>query len=147
MHKIFGNKLDVKYYTRPGAYIIPEKNGKIAIVKTPKGFFLLGGGYEKNETDEECIKRECFEEIGYSVSVGEYICSAETYVYHPKVKYFHPMQKYYTGKLITKDTQPIEKDHILTWVTYDEIKGKMFSEMQNWALDTYFEKYSNVFNK
>ena len=147
MHRIFGNKLDIEYYTRPGAYIIPEENGKIAVVNTPKGYFLLGGGYENKETDEECIKRECFEEIGYSVLVGEKMCSAEAYVFHPKVKYFHPVQTYYTGRLISKDMQPIEKDHILTWVTYGEIKGKMFSEMQNWAIDIYFEKYNNILNK
>ena len=61
MHKIFGNKLQGKYYTRAGAYLIPISNGKIAVVKTPKGYFFIGGGYENDETDTECITRECLE--------------------------------------------------------------------------------------
>ncbi len=139
MHKIFGKKLNVEYYTRAGAYIIPEKEGKIAVVKTPKGYFILGGGYEKDETDEQCIKRECLEEIGYTVEIGEKLCSAEAYVTHPKVKYFHPIQTYYTGKLVEKNIEPIEKDHKLEWLTYEEIDGKMYSKMQNWAIDMFFK--------
>ena len=47
--KTFGTKLDVTYYDRPGAYIIPIEDGKIGIVKLPKGLFLLGGKIEKGE--------------------------------------------------------------------------------------------------
>ncbi len=31
--------------------------------------------------------------------------------------------------------EPTEKDHHLYWIDYNILKGKMFVEMQNWALE------------
>ena len=141
--RIFGKKVEnVEYYDRPGAYVIPIKDGKVAVVKLPKGLFLLGGKIEQGETDIQCIKRECMEEIGYSVYVEKKLCSAESYALHSAVGYFHPVHFYYMGQLLKKTGVPIEKDHELCWFTYEEIKGKMFSDMQNWALDQAFCDYS-----
>ena len=140
MHKIFGEKFDGAYYTRAGAYIVPIKDGKVAVVKTPKGYFFIGGGYEGDETDAECIVRECMEETGYLAEISELICSAETYTFHNKVGLFHPVQVYYSGQLIKKIAEPREKDHNLEWCSLEQIKGKMFSGMQNWALEYFFEK-------
>lgn len=135
MHKIFGEKHDIAYYDRRGAYIIPFQNDRFGVVQTPKGYFFIGGGIEKCETDCECIQRECLEETGYTALVGNFLCSAEAYVEHPIVKFFHPIQAYYTGELIQQVQAPIETDHKLVWMTYEQLKGNMFSEMQNWALD------------
>ena len=40
------------------------------------------------------------------------------------------------GDLLDKVQEPKEKDHFLIWADYGEIKGKMYSDMQNWALET-----------
>ena len=140
MHKVFGIKENAVYLDREGAYLIPVHNNEIAVIKTAKGFFLLGGGLDKNESHEECIKRECIEETGYTAVIKEKICSAETYTTHPELGYFHPVQSYYVGELKEKVSEPIETDHILMWLRYEEIKGKMFAEMQNWALEQCVEK-------
>ena len=55
MHEVFGSKENVNYIDRIGAYLIPSKEGKIGVVKTPKGYFLLGGGLDSGENHEECI--------------------------------------------------------------------------------------------
>ena len=145
MHKIFGEKLNTNYRDRAGAYLICIKEGKIAVVKTPKGYFLLGGGFEADESAEVCITRECIEEIGYTVKVGEKLCSAEHYTYHKRIGYFHPIQHYYMGELIRmEESFTVEKDHTLMWFSYDEIKGKMFSPMQNWAVDMAWKKVHNA---
>ena len=52
MHKIFGVKQAVNYIDRAGAYLIPVRAGKIGVVKTPKGYFLLGGGLDGDESYE-----------------------------------------------------------------------------------------------
>lgn len=139
MHKVFGEKKNVKYEDRKGVYVVPIKEGKIAVVKTTKGYFLLGGGIEADELEEECIIRECLEECGYEVEVGECICSAETYGNHysnnPYIEYFHPMQTYYLAELLKQKQLPTEKDHCLYGVPYEELRGNLFVEMQNWALD------------
>lgn len=135
MHKVFGEKGNKQFVDRVGAYLIPVHNNKIAVVETPKGLFLLGGGIENGESDEEAIKRECLEEIGYNVYIDEALCSAEAYSYNPKVGPFHPIQRYYTGKLLDKVQEPTETDHKLLWLAKEELIGNMFADMQSWAIE------------
>ena len=135
MHKIFGTKENSDYVDREGAYLIPVKDGRVGIVKTPKGFFFLGGGIEKCESHIECIKRECLEEAGYEATVGEEICSAESYFLHETIGYFHPIQTYYAGSLTEKKSEPTDNDHKFMWIDCGELRGKMYLEMQNWALE------------
>lgn len=135
VHKIFGTKEDASYLNREGAYIIPIKNNKVGVIKTPKGYFLLGGGIDKDESHEEAIKRECLEEAGYSVNIKQKLCSAEAYTKHPKIGNFHPIQTYYIGELLEKVQESIESDHEFLWIEYEHLKGKMFTEMQNWAIE------------
>ena len=65
MDKTFGTKdPQLNYFDRAGAYLIDIKEGKLACVRTPKGYFLLGGGIEAGESHLDCIYRECLEEAG-----------------------------------------------------------------------------------
>lgn len=135
MHRIFGIKENAEYSEREGAYLIPLRDRRVGVVKTTKGYFFIGGGLEGTETHTDCIKRECMEETGHLCLVKEKICSAETFKKHPTIGYFHPIQTYYYGELLEKVSIPIEKEHYLCWVEYELLKGKMFVEMQNWALE------------
>ncbi|MBO5327979.1 MAG: NUDIX domain-containing protein [Clostridia bacterium] len=139
MHKIFGIKEEVEYLNREGAYLIPIKNGFVVVAQTPKGYFLLGGGIEKGENHKECIERECMEEAGCTVCVKEKVCSAETFIKHSTIGYFHPIQTYYLGDVLEIVAKPTANDHTLIWVEYGKLKGKMFSKMQNWALEYCYE--------
>ena len=139
MHKIFGVKENVRYLDRKGAYLIPIVGEQVGVIKTPKGYFFLGGGLDANESDEVCIKRECMEEAGYEVVVQKQVCSAEMYEKSPIMGYFHPIQTYYLGKLIEQKQKPVEDNHILVWINYSELKGKMYLKIQNWALDQCWE--------
>lgn len=135
MHKIIGEKKNVSYVDRVGAYLLPFKDGKIGIVQTPKGFFLLGGGLEEKENDAACIQRECLEEIGYKVFIKEKLCSGEMYYFSSSIGYFHPIQTYYTGELLLQCIEPIEKSHTLVWKNPEELIGKMVLEIQSWAIE------------
>jgi len=134
MHKIFGEKENVDYIDRKGAYLIVIHEKEIGLVKTNKGLFLLGGGNKDQETDIDCLKRECLEEIGYEISVKYKLCSAEMYCVHETIGHFHPMQTYYVGELVNKVKEKIEDDHELVWIKYDDIKDKMYLQMQRWAI-------------
>jgi 8-oxo-dGTP pyrophosphatase MutT (NUDIX family) len=64
---IFGDRLEhVHYIVRRGAYAVIINDGMIAVVKTPTGYFLPGGGVEGTETFENRLKREVLEETGYT---------------------------------------------------------------------------------
>ncbi|MBR6070097.1 MAG: NUDIX domain-containing protein [Ruminococcus sp.] len=140
MHRVFGVKENAEYRDREGAYIIPVRGDKVGVVRTHKGYFLVGGGIEDGESHTDCLVRECREETGYTVAVGERLCTAETYLFHSSIGYFHPIQTYYRGEFIAQETAPTESDHEFMWVRYDDIKGKMFFEMQDWALKKALEK-------
>ncbi|MCR4794698.1 MAG: NUDIX domain-containing protein [Ruminococcus sp.] len=140
MHRVFGTKENTEYYDREGVYLIHICGDKVGVVRTPRGYFLVGGGIESGESHTECIERECAEETGYKAYVKGRLCSAETYCLHDTIGYFHPIQTYYVGEFVSKVSESAEKDHEFLWVTYDEIKGKMYFEMQDWALELVFEK-------
>ena len=140
MHSVFGAKEDHVYTDREGAYLIPIRGDKAGVVRTPKGYFLVGGGIEDGESHIACIERECAEEAGYTVSVKNKVCSAETYCHHDEIGFFHPIQTYYYGEMISEISAPTEKDHEFLWLEYSDIKGKMYWEMQSWALEMIFEK-------
>ena len=135
MHRIFGIKENVEYFDREGAYLIPHCNKQIGVIKNSKGYFFLGGGLESGESHLECIERECIEEAGCSPYIEDKLCSAEAYIKHPTIGYFHPIQTYYFGTLLDRKFAPEQEDHALCWIEYDQLKGKMFAEMQNWALE------------
>lgn len=142
-HHVVGVKENAKYYERPGAYIVPEKGGKIGLIKTRTGYCFIGGGMEKGENDFECLRREVLEETGYSVKIGEMFATAEQYKPdQTDIGYFHPSQYYYTGRLIEKVAEPIEPDHELQWLTPDEARGKMSLEMHEWAISEKIFKLS-----
>lgn len=140
MHKIFGTKENAPYWDRPGAYLIPLRDNQVGIVRTPKGYFFIGGGIEPGESHEACLARECLEETGWTAGIGPKLCSAETYTTHTTLGLFHPIQTYYLGCLESQVAQPAESDHTLLWMDYAQIRGKLFSEMQNWALDQLFSQ-------
>lgn len=135
MHKIFGTKESADYSDREGAYLIPFRNSLVGVVQTPKGYFFLGGGLEPGESHVSCIHRECLEEAGCLPTVQGRLCSAESFLNHPTIGYFHPIQTYYYGELGQQVFTPTESDHLLRWIPYTQLRGTMYLEMQNWALE------------
>jgi 8-oxo-dGTP diphosphatase len=85
--KTFGHKKsNVFYKERVGAYGVGfDSFGKAAAVvmthlyNGDQGYFLLGGGIKKDETHADCIKRECLEEAGLSVTPKNLICKGDCY--------------------------------------------------------------------
>lgn len=59
-HKVFGNKENVKYADREGAYIIPYRDNRVGVIKTPKGYFLLGGGLKNGESHAVVLKESAW---------------------------------------------------------------------------------------
>lgn len=139
--KCSAKKPPCRITTGKAPILSPVKDDKIAVVKTPKGLFPLGGGLETGETDEACIRRECLEEAGVTVTVGEKIGSAETFTTHPRLGPFHPIQTYYAGEILKQVQAPLEKDHTLLICSFRELDGKLFAEMQNWALREFWKKH------
>ena len=148
--KTFGIKdPSLSYYTRTGVYLIAFSGESIVLVQTPKGYFLPGGGLHPGETHEECIRRECLEELGYAVSIKGLLTEAEMYTIHPVIGPFHPVQYYYTGTLTEKITVPAEPDHVMVllpravldpgYPEYQKYTEKFVLPCQLWAVEKVLE--------
>ena len=81
------------------------------------GWEFPGGKIEKNETPEEALKREIFEELGVKIQVNEYINTVE-YDY-PN---FHLSMKCYICRLIDERIE-LKEHSALKWLTKGELNS------------------------
>ena len=145
LSRSFGKRLTGKtYLDRPGAYLIAVQDGKLAVIQTPKGLFLPGGGTESCESDVDCIRREMIEETGLEAEIGGFLCAAEGYTMHEKLGLFHPIHYYYYGRIGDKICKPKEKGHNVLFLSPEQVRTKLYSEMQNWAVEAYIEKQNGT---
>ena len=141
LSRSFGRRFPGRtYLDRPGVYLIAARDGKLAVIQTPKGLFLPGGGIECGKSDADCIRREILEETGCEAEVGAFLCAAESYTTHNILGAFHPIQFYYTGRIGKCIREPSAPEHKLLWQPPENVRGKLFPEMQNWAIEAYLEK-------
>ncbi|WP_252230857.1 NUDIX domain-containing protein [Clostridium sp. ZBS15] len=132
----FGEKLkDKEYKQRIGAYALIFKENKVAVIKLPGGYFLPGGGIEQNESNEECLRRECMEELGCTINIKKFVCIGSSYNWGRRFNgYIHSIGNFYLADSLKKVANPIEKDHELVWLNIEEAYSKMFLAHQAWAI-------------
>ena len=136
----FGEKKEGENYIwRPAVYCLMfnSQKEKIAIIQTKDGnFFLPGGGIEKNESHEECLKREALEEMGMDIELGHFIGCAQRYFYSTNEYKYYLSEGYFylcdKGRQISK---PTEVDHLLLWMEPMQAIDCLFHEHQSWAVN------------
>lgn len=105
-----------------------EKNGHILIARRRNTgahghkWEFPGGKVEPNESPEECVRRELWEELGIDVEVGGLFCTSE-YSYHD----FSIRLVVYRVLSVSGDPVALEHDEI-RWVAPEEIEAYDFPE-------------------
>jgi len=105
--------------------VVVDNEGKIALlhVVNENHYKLPGGGIEEGEDKTLALKRECKEEIGCDVEIGEEFCAIAEYRKLAQLKH---TSYCYTAKVISNkgslDLTDEEKERgsELVWMTYDE---------------------------
>jgi hypothetical protein len=125
------------YILRPGSYgLIGDGTGAIAVVLTPLGVFLPGGGQESDESSEAALIREVAEECGLAIQVKGFVGMADELVYgHEEQCYFRKRCSFFIAKL-RSGNEPIggEPDHQVLWLAQENAVSHLSHESQRWAV-------------
>lgn len=91
---------------------------------------------EKNESHEECLKREVHEEMGMDIEIGHFIGCAQRYFYSTNENNYYFSEGYFylcnKGKQMSK---PSEVGHFLKWIEPMQAIDCLFHEHQSWAVN------------
>ncbi len=140
---VFGQKLqDKEYHDREAAYVVLVDGDLFAVVKTRSGkLFLPGGKIENSESKEECIVRECMEEMGVKVVVKDYFAHGERYFFHEASnRYSHAIGHFYFSNEFEKISESLEEGNEVLWLSYEEAVRDMFHPHHAWAVELIKER-------
>ncbi len=125
------------YPIREAAYGLLIKEDRIALVNTPRGIFLPGGGIEGDETQEACIVREYKEELGMTVVAEAHVLSTVLSDVTPSRDFPIDMIGHcWFVSDMNLDVPAVEDDHELIWLSLEEASRKLRLVHQAWVMET-----------
>jgi 8-oxo-dGTP diphosphatase len=127
---------------RPSAYgIVAGPAGRIAVVHTPLGWFLPGGGRDGAESAEATVIRETLEECGLAIRVGAWRRTAIEHAFSvTEQAHFEKHSTFCDAVLLHPSGPPTEPDHALEWIVAAEARGLLSPPGHRWAVDEWLAK-------
>jgi 8-oxo-dGTP diphosphatase len=126
------------YRLRPGGYaVIRNPRGEVAVVRTPEGMFLPGGGQLPGESPEQAAIRETAEEVGLRIVLGVCLGVADQLKFSA-TEGGHLRKRctfFVAQELDGAREPPIEPDYELLWLPAAEAAARLSDESQRWAVE------------
>lgn len=125
-----------QYDPRPGSYgLLSDDKGRIAVLQTPQGCFLPGGGTEGDESPEGTLVREVREECGFNAATIRRVGEAAEYR-HTAGNEFGIRKEcvFFTATLGEACGTTAGDDHALIWLEPREAENKLAHGSQRWAV-------------
>jgi 8-oxo-dGTP pyrophosphatase MutT (NUDIX family) len=121
---------------RPSAYgIVTDAQGRIAVVHTPVGLSLPGGGSDESEVPEVTVVRETREECGLDVRVGAWRRAAVEHVFSTAERVQFEKHNIFCDAIVLGNAgEPTEADHVLEWVSAGEAAARLVPASHRWAV-------------
>jgi 8-oxo-dGTP diphosphatase len=126
---------DADYVLRPGGYLVVRNSrGEIAVLSTPQGFFLPGGGQDIGESPAQAAVREADEECGMRVRLKGRLGTADELVFAASEgTYYRKRCVFFSAELVRHGAGG-ERDHQLMWMTPEEAAPRLRHKSQAWAV-------------
>ena len=134
------------YPDRPAAFVVVERDGKIAVARvtfaTGGGRLdLPGGGIDPGETPAQAAIRECGEEVGLQVAVGDVFTRADHFFANENGETVNTRGVFFAARLVAEAPElKIEDDHALEWMTPHEALVKLDRESHAWAVAAWLRR-------
>ncbi len=123
------------YRVRPSAYaVLRDGDGRIAVVRAARGWFLPGGGVESGETAEQAVVREAREECGLAIEAGRLVGTATEIVHAPTGQSGVDKASVFFEAVVTGLAASSEPGHQLAWVTREEAVRRLSHKSHRWIL-------------
>jgi 8-oxo-dGTP diphosphatase len=134
---VFGHPPDgTRATVRPSAYaVIRNDRGQIAVVRTPEGTHLPGGGMEPGEMPHETVIRETLEECALAIRIGSWTVMAVQFSWSAANQvWFEKRCTFVDATVVGPDTSRLEPDHELLWVDAERACEVLTHESHGWAV-------------
>ena len=121
---------------RPSAYgIVVDAQGRVAVVHTPIGLSLPGGGRDATEPAEVTVVRETREECGLDIRVGAWRRAAVEHVFSTAERVqFEKHNIFCDATVLGEPGESSEPDHVLEWVLVSEAAARLVPVSHRWAV-------------
>ncbi|MEK7588606.1 MAG: NUDIX domain-containing protein [Patescibacteria group bacterium] len=132
----FGEPLK-EYIDRPGVYaVIFNSNNEVLTVVTERGPYLPGGGVDPKESSIEALKREVFEETGFTLSNANELTRANQFAMHPIAGPVNKIATFYIGVIdSTIERYSIEtRDNEASWMKVEDFLNSNTDEFHQYAV-------------
>lgn len=120
---------------RPGAYaVLHDVEGRVGVVRTPKGLYLAGGGIDGSEAPEVALAREVREEVGHGVRVLRTLGRAIQFARTDAGEGVAKRCTFFDAVLTGPSVRPVEADHELVWQPLEAALAQLAHGSQAFAL-------------
>lgn len=133
---VFGTRVDgCPYFVRPSAYaLVRNAEGQFAVVRTPAGCYLPGGGIEADEAAEHAAQRETIEEAGLLIRPRARIGEAIEIVHSREENACFEKRCVFIEAGLVSQEAPREPGHELIWLDAEDAVSALSHQSHRWAL-------------